>query len=99
MTVAKRYKADKMSKECEEMKFRIDAKMDEACEFAKDEHTKKRKVAMTEYYDIVHKAENETKVTVSSLTKEIEAGVATERAKIPSIVKSMTDEIYMKLLS
>ena len=99
MTVAKRFKADKMFKDCEEMRARFEAKMDEVCGFAKEEHTKKRKIAMTEYYEVIHKAENEAKAAVSSLTKEIEAGISAERAKIPSIVKSMTDEIYVKLLS
>jgi len=68
-------------------------------ESAKSEKEVVRQAALVKRQAIVENAEKEASKTVADAASRIAKDLADERAKVPAIVKSITDQIYSVVLN
>ncbi len=85
--------------ESERIATEISTRIKSSAEKAKQEKEVLRQTALTKRQAIVEAAEKEAGKTIAEQASRIAKELADERAKVPAVVKSVTDQIYAVVLN
>lgn len=99
LTVGSKDEAQKLLQETDRISQEITAKLNAAIIDAKQAREKVRDAALTKRNAALSAAEGESKQLVQQVEAQIKQDLAAEKAKVPAIVKSLTDEVYKLALA
>jgi F0F1-type ATP synthase membrane subunit b/b' len=99
MTVGSRDEAARALAECDTVAQALEARLNAAMTDAKKARDRVREAALTKRTDMLSAAEAEARQAVDAVERQIQQEVATERAKVPAVVASLTDEVYKLALA
>lgn len=98
LTIGSKGDATKALTDAEILTTKIAAALSATADAAKKDKDAIRAQALARRQTIVGAAEAESKTAVAAVEKDIQRVVATERAKIPSVVQALTQEVYQLAL-
>ncbi len=99
LTVGSKDEAQKILGDCEKISLDMAARLSGAADEAKKEREKIRDAANVKRNAALTAAAAEAKKLVAEVEKQIQQDLVGEKAKVPAIVKSLTDEVYKLALA
>jgi F0F1-type ATP synthase membrane subunit b/b' len=99
LTLGSKDEAQKLLAECDRISQDITAKLNQAVADAKQARDKVREAALAKRQTALSAAEGDSKKLVAEVENQIKQDLAAEKAKVPAIVKSLTDEVYKLALA
>lgn len=99
LTVGSKDEATRALAECETITQAIEARIVATATEAKKERERLRNAALEKRAAVLAAANAETQKTVEAVEQQIRQDLVAERAKVPSIVASLTDEVYKLALA
>lgn len=99
LTVGSKDEAQKLLQETDRISQEITAKLNVAISDAKQAREKIRDAALTKRNAALGAAEGESKKLVQEVENQIKQDLAAEKAKVPAIVKNLTEEVYKLALA
>lgn len=99
LTVGSKDEAQKLLLETERVSQDIAAKLNAAITEAKQAREKTRDAALQKRQTALSAAEGDSKKLVQEVETQIKQDLAAEKAKVPAVVKSLTDEVYKLALA
>ncbi len=99
LTVGSKDEAVKLLAEADRVSLDITAKLNTAITEAKQAREKTRDAAIDKRTAALSAAEGESKKFLAEVESQIRQDLAQEKAKVPAIVKSLTDEVYKLALA
>lgn len=99
LTVGNKDEAQKLFQEAERVAQDVTTRISVAVDEAKKARGKTRDAAIAKRQAALAVAEGESKQLIAAVEKQIQQDLAEEKAKVPAIVKSLTDEVYKLALA
>lgn len=99
LTIGGKDEASQAFAEADRTAADIQTRLSAAMAAAKKERDSLREVATQKRQALLAEAEAQAKKHVDSVEQQIKSEMTAERAKIPGIVASLTDEVYLAALS
>jgi F0F1-type ATP synthase membrane subunit b/b' len=99
LTVGSKDEAQKLLQDADRVAADVAARIGQAVEEAKKARGVTRDAALAQRQTTLSAAEADGKKLVAEVEKQVQQDLAQEKAKVPAIVKSLTDEVYKLALA
>lgn len=99
LTVGSKDEALKFLADSDRISQEITAKLNRTIDEAKKSRDQTREAALQKRSSVLAAAEAETKKLVADVETQVKQDLAAEKAKVPAIVKNLTEEVYKLALA